>query len=135
MKLSSQIVTIVTNTKKISFFMIFCKFLPHKGNFSWKVPLNVIYTFHLKHNKYPFCAPIFHPSSETKSYWNLYLLNELQKNILLTKMSRARVIIEGQCVLLQIPLQIKMFNFLLNSQNHRMNCIFLGILLNSWKTL
>ena len=31
------------------------------------------------------------------------------------KRSRARVTIEGQCVLLQISHQIKMFNFLLNS--------------------
>ena len=28
----------------------------------------VIYTFYLKHRKYPFCAPIFHPLSETESY-------------------------------------------------------------------
>ena len=48
--------------------MIFCKFLPHKGNLGWKVPLKVIYTFYLKHQKYPFCAPIFHPLSETESY-------------------------------------------------------------------
>ena len=33
-----------------------------------------------------------------------------------TKRSRARATIEGQCVLLQISLQIKMFDFLLNSQ-------------------
>ena len=51
------------------------------------------------------------------------------------KRSRARVTIEGQCVLLQISLQIRMFDFLLNSQNHRMNHIFPGILLNPWKTL
>ena len=54
--------------QKIYFFMIFCKFLPHKGNFCWKVPSKVIYTFYLKHRKYPFCAPIFHPLSETESY-------------------------------------------------------------------
>ena len=53
---------------KINFFTIFCKFLPHKGNFTWKVPSKVIYTFYLKHQKYPFCAPIFHPLSETESY-------------------------------------------------------------------
>ena len=46
------------------------------------------------------------------------------------KRSRARVTKEGQRVLLQISLQIKKFDFLLNSQNHRMNHIFLGILLN-----
>ena len=49
---------------------------------------------------------------------------------LTTKRSRVRVTIEGQRVLLQISLQIKMFDFLLNSQNHRMNHIFPGILLN-----
>ena len=48
-------------------FMIFCKFLPHKGNFCWKVPSKVIYTFYRKLQKYPFCAPIFHPLSETES--------------------------------------------------------------------
>ena len=48
--------------------MIICKFHPHKRNFGWKVPLKVIYTFYLKHQKYPFCAPIFHPLSETESY-------------------------------------------------------------------
>ena len=32
------------------------------------------------------------------------------------KRSRARVTIKGQCVLSQISLQIKMFDFLLNSQ-------------------
>ena len=52
---------------KINFFMIFCKFLPHKGNFCWKVPSKVIYTFYLKHKKSPFCAPILHPLSETES--------------------------------------------------------------------
>ena len=43
------------------------------------------------------------------------------------KRSRVRVTIEEQCVLSQISLQIKMFEFLLNSQNHRMNHIFPGI--------
>ena len=46
------------------------------------------------------------------------------------KRKRARVTIEGQSVLLKISLQIKMVDFLLNTQNHRMNHIFLGILLN-----
>ena len=46
------------------------------------------------------------------------------------KRSRARVTIEGQHVLLQISLQIKMFDFLVNSQNHPMNHIFPGIILN-----
>ena len=46
------------------------------------------------------------------------------------KRSRVRVTIEGQRVLLLISLQVKMFDFLLNSQNHRMNHIFPGILLN-----
>ena len=41
-----------------------------------------------------------------------------------------KVTIEGQCVLLQISIQIKMLSFLLNSQNHRMNHIFPGIILN-----
>ena len=53
--------------QKTLFFMIFCKFIPHKGNFGWKVPLKVIFTFYLKHQKYIFCAPIFHPLSETDS--------------------------------------------------------------------
>ena len=48
--------------------MIFCKFLPHKEHFSWKVPSKFIYNLYLKHQKYPFCAPIFHPLSETESY-------------------------------------------------------------------
>ena len=55
-------------SQKINFFMVFCKFLPHKENFCWKVPSKVIYTYYLKHQKYPFCAPIFHPLSETESY-------------------------------------------------------------------
>ena len=29
--------------------------------------LKIIYTFYLKHHVYPFCAPIFHPISETES--------------------------------------------------------------------
>ena len=28
--------------QKINFFIIFCKFLPHKGNFCWKVPSKVM---------------------------------------------------------------------------------------------
>ena len=56
------------NPKKINFFKIFCKFLSHKGTFCWKVPSKNIYTFYLKHQKYPFCAPIFHPLSETESH-------------------------------------------------------------------
>ena len=31
------------------------------------MPLKNIYTFYLKHQNYPFCAPIFHPLSETES--------------------------------------------------------------------
>ena len=54
--------------QKITIFMIFLNFLPHKGNFGWKLPSKIIYTFYLKHQKYPFCAPIFHPLSETESY-------------------------------------------------------------------
>ena len=52
---------------KNHFLKIFCKFLPHKGKFWWKVSSKMIYTFYLKHQKYPFCAPIFHPLSETES--------------------------------------------------------------------
>ena len=51
---------------KIKFFISFCKFFPRKGNICWKVPLKIIYTSYLKHQKYPFCAPIFHPISETE---------------------------------------------------------------------
>ena len=58
----------VLKPKKSIFFIIFCQFLPHKGNFCQKVPSKVIYTSYLKHQKYPFCAPIFHPLSETESY-------------------------------------------------------------------
>ena len=57
-------------SQKINFFMIFCKFLPHKDNFCWKVPSKVVYTFYMKHQKYPFWAPISHPLSETESYAN-----------------------------------------------------------------
>ena len=46
------------------------------------------------------------------------------------KKSRAGVSIEGHCVLLQKFSRIKMLNFFLNSQNYRMNHIFLDILLN-----
>ena len=46
------------------------------------------------------------------------------------KKSRVRLTIEGHRVLLKISIQIKMFEFLLNSQNPRMNLIFPGILLN-----
>ena len=53
---------------KIKFFISFCKFFPRKGNICWKVPLKIIYTFYLKHQKYAFCAPIIHPLSETESY-------------------------------------------------------------------
>ena len=57
-----------------NFFMIFLKFLPHKGPFCWKVTLKNIYTFYLKHQKYPFCAPIFRPLSETESCGNIFSL-------------------------------------------------------------
>ena len=57
-------------SQNISSFMIFWWFIPHKGNFCWKVPSKVIYNFYLKHQKYPFCATIFHPLSETESYGN-----------------------------------------------------------------
>ena len=53
--------------QKINFFMIFCKFLPHKETLCWKVPSQDIFIFYLKHQKYPYCAPIFHPLSETES--------------------------------------------------------------------
>ena len=63
--------------KDIYFFMIVCKFCPHKGNLCWKVPSKVIYTFYLKLQKYPFCAPIFHPLSETVYYafYERYILH------------------------------------------------------------
>ena len=54
--------------KKIYFFKTFCKFLPPKGIFVGKCLLNMFFTFYLKHQKYPFCAPIFHPISENESY-------------------------------------------------------------------
>ena len=50
-----------------------------------------------------------------------------------TKRSRARVTIKGQCVLFQIFLRLKMFDFFSNSQNYRMNHILPDILLNPWK--
>ena len=59
------------NLQNINFFIIFCKFLPRKGHFSWKVLSKIIFTFYLKHQNYPFCAPKFHPVSETESY-NMY---------------------------------------------------------------
>ena len=39
------------------------------------------YYFHLlpKHLKYPFCAPIFHPISEAKSYCLLYTVYHLRE--------------------------------------------------------
>ena len=49
------------------------------------------------------------------------------------KRSRARVSIAGQCAILQNCLRIKMFDFFLNSQNYRLNLIFLDILLNGKK--
>ena len=61
--------------QKINFSCFFCKFLPHKGNFCWKVPSKLIYSFYLKHQKYPFCAPIFNPLLETESYVFTYFLD------------------------------------------------------------
>ena len=52
-----------------------------------------------------------------------------------TKRSRARIPIRGQCVLLQISLRIKIFDYFLNSQNYRMNEICPVILLNPWTKL
>ena len=43
----------------------------------------------------------------------------IRKKSLSMMRSRVRVTIEGQCVILQTSLQIEMFDFLLNSQNHR----------------
>ena len=31
------------------------------------MPLQIVFSFYLKHIKYPFCAPIFHPISEKES--------------------------------------------------------------------
>ena len=47
---------------KLGSQMVFCRFFPHKQSASKNN-----YTFSLKHPKYPFCAPIFHPISETES--------------------------------------------------------------------
>ena len=67
------------NPPKIYFLKIFCKFLPHNGNLWWKVSSKIIYTFYLNHQKYPFCAPVFHPLSETESLliceWLYFLLS------------------------------------------------------------
>ena len=49
------------------------------------------------------------------------------------KKSSARVPIEGQCVLLQITLKIKIFNIFSTSQSYRMNHISPDMLLNHWK--
>ena len=69
MKLGSQMVK--KNTLKIYFLKIFGKFLPHNGNFFWKVFSKIIYTFYLKYQKYHFCAPIFNPISDTESNKNI----------------------------------------------------------------
>ena len=42
-------------------------FIPHKGT-SFCKALQIIFIFYLKHLTYPFCAPIFRPTSETESY-------------------------------------------------------------------
>ena len=65
MKFSSKM---VNNLQNIHFFIIVCKFLPHTGHLSWKVLSTIILTFYLKYQKCPFCAPIFYPIYETKSY-------------------------------------------------------------------
>ena len=52
---------------KNQLFHDFLKFPPDKGPFCGKVPSKNIYTLYLKHQNYPFCAPIFHPLSETES--------------------------------------------------------------------
>ena len=41
------------------FFKIFCKFLPYKGNFLWKVSSKMIYTFYLKHQNKGFINYVF----------------------------------------------------------------------------
>ena len=44
----------------------------------------MIYTFYLKHQKYPICAPIFHPLSETESYYfycKIHVVFQNQKKI------------------------------------------------------
>ena len=50
------------------------------------------------------------------------------------KRSRARVPIEGQCVLLKISLRINFFDFF-KSKKYRIKHIFLDIVLNPWKFL
>ena len=56
--------------QKINFFMIVCKFLPHKGNFCWKVPskVNIPFTCNIKN------IPSAHQSS------TLYLKLSLSRN-------------------------------------------------------
>ena len=54
-----------------------CKFLPHKQNFWWKVSSKMIYTFYWKHQKYSFCAPIFHTLSQTESLGSNVTLDQL----------------------------------------------------------
>ena len=56
----------IKHQKKKTFSKKNYKLLPHKENFCWKLSSKIIYTFFLKHQKYPFCAPIFHPISETE---------------------------------------------------------------------
>ena len=46
----------------------FVSFFLTKEIFCWKVSLQIIYTFYLKHHKYPFCATMFHPISETGAH-------------------------------------------------------------------
>ena len=46
--------------QKIIFLKIFGKFLLDNRDFGWNLSSKNIYTFYLKHIKYPFCAPIFH---------------------------------------------------------------------------
>ena len=53
-------------TSKNNLFMIFWKVSFSQKKFCKKVPLKISYTFYLKLLKYPFCAPISHPISETE---------------------------------------------------------------------
>ena len=45
-----------------------CGIFSLQRKFLLKSVLNIIYTFYLKHKKYPFFERIFQPISETESY-------------------------------------------------------------------
>ena len=55
LKLSSQM---EESPPKIYFFLMLCKFLPHKESFSWKVPSKISYTFDLRQKKSLVCTEL-----------------------------------------------------------------------------